>query len=655
MLRAGATLALLAVCHTNAREHARNHTREHVPEHVPENHTREHVPEHALEPQPLPQAGSSPEDYLRRYAGKWVPEIKNASDGKEWQDAFMKRYAPEYSHYVQDWKQTAALLAAAPQEPSMCSDMQCLDAWYRAQLAMLKQYVPESAAPFAEASLNKEYQHYKQIIESRTSTPAPTPSPGPTPASTPSPGLLELAAGAQEPEKGSPEWYVKHYAGKWVHKVHNVSDGQEWYENYMKQYAARYMHYAEDYQRLAAEFVAAPDRASDCHSLAELKMWRDARMAYIKAYVPKAFQGFALANLDNEFENNKARIMAEHANATNATPAWVEFVAAPGKAPENPRDEYAAEWVPHPPEWYINHYAGHYAHGYVPPVHNASDAQEWHQHYMGRYAEAYKHYSDDEERIDREFGDAPQNASDCHTMAELRRWRQAQLARIQAFVPKTYQDTAKGAVQRELEENQARIASEARPAPEAAPQVLVAIAVEGHPKTTAGLMAEYAQLWVPAHNTSDGQEWRQHYMSKYAEAYKHYADDSERISREHAAAPQHASDARSIEELEAWKEAQVARIDAFVPKTFQKVAKEAVDSSFRRHRALLEKAAAPQEGGAAAAPQVAAEQPRAASSMTAVSVLLAVSIAGAAVVLAAFHIGSRCAERDDMADGYMQV
>lgn len=657
MLRVGAALALIAGCRAEAPA------------------------QRAPEPQPLPKAGTSPDEYIRRYGGEYVPEIKNASNGRDWEEAFMKRYASEYQQYVRDWKQTSAMLAAAPQEPAMCSDMKCLDAWHKSQLAMLKQYVPESYAPFAEATLQKEYEHFKSIIESKASTPAP------------SAGPVELVAGAEQTAK--------------VPEMHSVSDGQEWFRNFMREHAQMHMHYMEDEQRLATEFAAAPASASDCHTLAELKEWRDAQLARIKAYVPKAYQGFATKSLDDEFDSNQARIAKEAANVTTVTHAPAVLMAV-SESPQGQaaRTDYASQWIPHPegsgsasPEWYINRYAHKHAGDNVPRVHNASDIQEWRQHFMSRYAEAYHDYAADEQSFDSKFGDAPQHASDCRTLGALERWHEAQKARINSFVPKTYQDTAYDSLNSQFQANKARIAREstaaqsvpAQSAPaQSAPVQFAAVDVESQPKTTDGYMNDYRSQWVPhpmaaahssaewyvnryaggsvptIHNASDGHEWRRNFLSRHAEAYQHYAEDSERLSRQHADAPEKASDARSVKELEAWKGAQLARIDEFVPQSFQKTAKDSVEQSFRRHRALLQQQAASAQSGAAAPGSGAAPAPAAAQALLAeearegqraagVSALLAVSVAGALLVSFAYYMGRRYIERDDMADGYMQV
>mmetsp|Transcript_90753 Transcript_90753/g.282717 ORF Transcript_90753/g.282717 Transcript_90753/m.282717 type:complete len:599 (-) Transcript_90753:146-1942(-) len=598
MLRSGAAVALLATCRAIAPA-AR-----------------------APEPAPLPAEGTSPEEYLRQYAGKWIPEIKNASDGGEWEDAYLKREFPaEYRQFITNWREQ-------------------------------------------------------------------------------------------------------------VPKIRNVSDGHEWRSKFMHEYDPKDVQYAKEWQRLAVQFAGAPARARDCHTLEDLKSWRDARLAKIKAFVPKAFQGFAEKSLDRQFEINKARIASEEkaaaaANSTNASQAQaaaVAFLAVPetaqqpasgmnafasqwvphpqaGEKPDSRANDYASQWLPHPmpsagtsPEWYINRYAG----GSVPKIRNASSGQEWREHFMSRYAEAYQHFANDSGRIQREFASAPQSAQDCHTVAALSRWREAQRAQIAAFVPKTWQGGAYKGVEGEFEANRARIAQEMAVAKAAAAKAKAAAAGSAsasgpvQPVALAAVatqpagggqdyMNQYASQWMPppgagaswylnhyaggsvpkVQNASDWQEWRNAYMSRYAEAYKSYANESEKLSKQYADAPQLASDANTTEELEAWRSAQLAGIHAFIPKTFQSYAEDAVEAAYRANRArILEaaKAAKPAVNGtAAASPASLASEGSAESRVAAMAVLITVSSAGALLVAFAFHAARRCTEKEDVGDGYMQV
>mmetsp|Transcript_90754 Transcript_90754/g.282721 ORF Transcript_90754/g.282721 Transcript_90754/m.282721 type:complete len:707 (-) Transcript_90754:519-2639(-) len=706
MLRSGAAVALLATCRAVA----------------PAPRTPE--------PAPLPAKGTSPEEYLRRYARKWVPEITNISDGREWEDAYLNTKFPmEYRQFVTNWQEQAVALSVIPSDPAKCATTKCLDAWYNASLARIKQYVPESYRSLAEGSLKKSYQFMKQAIvqaQSKNNSNADKSIGGPA--------LQLMAAGAQGGTSAG--WYINQYTRSRVPKIHNVSDGQEWWSNFMHMYDAMDIHYAKDWQRLEVQFAASPARARDCHTLGDLKNWRDAQMAHIKAFVPKAFQGFAEKSLDHQFESNKARIASEEmaaiaANSTIAsqsTAAAVAFLAVPesqqpasglnafasqwiphpraGEKPDSRVDDYASRWIPHPmpdggasPEWYINRYAG----GSIPEIRNASDGKEWRRRFMSRYAEAHQHFASDSERLQREFAGAPQRARDCHTAAALNQWRDAQRAQIGAFVPKMWQRGAYKGMDGEFEANKARIAEDRAAAKAAAakaaaakaaeakaiaagsasasePVQLVALAaVATQPAGADDYMKQYASQWMPPagagaspewymnhyagssvpkiDNVSDWQEWRSAFMSKYAEAYQSYADESEKLSKQYAEAPQQASEANSTKELEAWRSAQLAGIHTFIPKTFQRYAEDSVEEAFRANRARILEAAKPAaEGGNATASSASlASEGRAESGVAAMAMLLFVSSVGALMVALAFQVGRRCTEREDVGDGYMQV
>mmetsp|Transcript_152132 Transcript_152132/g.369466 ORF Transcript_152132/g.369466 Transcript_152132/m.369466 type:complete len:683 (+) Transcript_152132:47-2095(+) len=660
----------------------------------------------APEPAPLPAAGASPEEYLGRYAGEWVPEIQDVSDGQAWQTsaqhAFMKKYAAEYRSYMFNWQQLSTVLAEAPQRPYQCSTSTCLKEWRDAQLARIKAYVPETWRPLAEGSLNKEYRYFEKRIEAEAHRPNSSHAAAGANSSRTAAGAVELVASAER-EGVSAAWYINRYAGDWVPTVQNASDGQEWWKNFKDDRAAQYQHYEEDSVRLAREFGDAPAAAGDCHTLGDLKRWRDARLAFNHAFVPKAFRGFATKGVDDEFERNKARIAKEEAakasqsaNASQAPATLMAFTElAKNQEPASYMGDYVDQWMPHAPsnesqtpEGYINRYAGGYAGDYVPAVRNASDRDEWQQHFLGRYAEADRHYAADSERIQSKFANTPQNASDCHTLKALQQWREAQLARIGAFVPKMWQRMASDSVDVEFDANRARIEQERASnatsnATESEPVQFVTLAGNAqpagptdqyanqwipHPKTGAGASPEwytnrYAGNSVPQiHNASDGCQWRSNFLSRYAEAFKQYASDSERLSKEHAGAPQRASDARDLKELKAWKAAQLARIHAFVAHTFQGLAEHSVEQAFRKNRARLQQEAASAQNGTQAEPaaaaanntSLAAEGGVGSSAAGAVAFVLAGS-AGALMLALASRMARRCADEEETADVYVQV
>jgi len=713
-------------------------------------------PERVPEPQPLPAVDVSPEEYLRRYAGEWIPEIRNVSDAGEWQTvrgAFMKKYAAEYRSYVFNWQQQSKVLAAAPRDPSKCSVLTCLKEWHDALLGLIKEFVPEALQPLAEASLNRVYMQLRKKIEaevqransSHTEEGAKRPNSSHTEAGANSShtesgadsshdrmGAVEMVANA-EPLGMSPAWYINRYAGDWVPTAQNVSDGQGWWKNFVNERAAQYRSYAEDSTRLAKEFGDAPALAGDCHTLAELKKWRDARLASIHAFVPKAFQGFATKAVDDEFERNKARIAKEEAakaaqstnasnssahsakeedtkaahrtNASNASARAAEDEDAKAAQSENAShtlvtlmaltelaqnlepasymDDYADQWIPHAssnesqsPTWYINHYAGGYAGDYAPAVRNATDRDEWQQHFVGRYAKAYQHYATVSEHIQSKFANASENASDCHTLEALQQWREAQRARIGAFVPKMWQRMASDSVDREFEANKARIAQEsASNATASEPVQFAALAGNAQP---AGWMDQYAKRWIPhpmnasaeryvnryagesvpeVHNASDGRQWRRDFLSRYAEAFKQYASDSERLSKEYADAPKRARDARSMKELEAWKGAQLARIHSFVAPAFQRLAEDSVEQAFRKHRAQLQQEAASPQNSTQAADNATslAVEGDAGSSAAGAWALVLLTLAAALTLALAARMARRRADWGETADVYVMV
>merc|ERR1719320_1579067 len=90
----------------------------------------------------------------------------------------------------------------------------------------------------------------------------------------------------------------------------NASNASSGYQKYMGRYAKGY----------AGQSPDAPAHAGDCHTIHCLKRWRKAKKQQMHAYIPKEYQASSDANIDNEFEENKARILAEEsANRTNAS------------------------------------------------------------------------------------------------------------------------------------------------------------------------------------------------------------------------------------------------------------------------------------------------------------------------------------------------
>merc|ERR1711957_786118 len=106
--------------------------------------------------------------------------------------------------------------------------------------------------------------------------------------------------------------------------------------------------------------------------------------------------------------------------------------------------------------------------------------------YAGKYASQY---------TQGKSNDAPQNAKDCHTMDQLRAWRDAQEARFNEYVPKAYADKAEKSFEKVFEEHKARIErEEINGGPvvslQAAPVIMAAVPAAVH--TEVSMQAEEA-------------------------------------------------------------------------------------------------------------------------------------------------------------------
>merc|ERR1719326_104452 len=101
------------------------------------------------------------------------------------------------------------------------------------------------------------------------------------------------------------------------------------YQQYMNQYSGKYMNGGEHKGDKAAsggaealtELVAEPaathssnrqskhaSNAEDCTTLEELHKWRSQKVAKLEKYVPKEYQKYAKKSIDQEFDDNAARI-----------------------------------------------------------------------------------------------------------------------------------------------------------------------------------------------------------------------------------------------------------------------------------------------------------------------------------------------------------
>jgi len=287
--------------------------------------------------------------------------------------------------------------------------------------------------------------------------------------------------------------YEQEYAAEYMPEVKNASDPRVWEDAFVKKYAEPYRRYIEAHDRMAKEFPNAPSSASACHSLEQLKEWHDAQHEMIRTFVPSHYRSFSYGAIEQEYRVNRARIEKEEkaakaraaseakANATaKATAKEKEKEEEKTKKPP-PSAEKAA--VPVAPELLIADFAApetnlqaagvaasrpgearkwtsEYAHNYAPLPDEPSDWADWRRRFVGKFAGPYRKYVEDSHRLARQYHTTPIRAEDASTMAELRRWRDAQNAQIDTFIPQAYSHFVAGAVEQKYEENKARIERE---------------------------------------------------------------------------------------------------------------------------------------------------------------------------------------------------
>merc|ERR1711971_431261 len=94
----------------------------------------------------------------------------------------------------------------------------------------------------------------------------------------------------------------KKYGGAYLSSSLNWSDQEAVRSHFMKEYAKPYS------PKKAVE--NAPANPADCQTLKELKAWRASKLSAIKHWVPESSQKGPESSIDDDFEKNKARIMA---------------------------------------------------------------------------------------------------------------------------------------------------------------------------------------------------------------------------------------------------------------------------------------------------------------------------------------------------------
>jgi len=230
---------------------------------------------------------------------------------------------------------------------------------------------------------------------------------------------------------------------------------------------------------------------------------------------------------------------------------------------------------------------------------------------------------------------APSSAAKCHSMKELRAWRRAQRAMIDAYVPEAYESFPGGVLKQQFSDNEKRIkqeeaAAEAQKsqaedkAPKegsAAPQEGTA-ATQAAPVLFAGESAEAAGetreakaggAWqdmvktfagdqIPrVKNMSDHEAWTRAFVEKYASASMHYVQAQQEVQELLQRAPSSAAKCHSMKELRAWYHAQEAAVHAYVPRAYAAFSSGALEQEYEANAHRIRAAQAEAEEGKAEA------------------------------------------------------
>merc|ERR1719499_1425622 len=101
-----------------------------------------------------------------------------------------------------------------------------------------------------------------------------------------------------------------------------------------------------------------------------------------------------------------------------------------------------------------------FAGDHLPKVKNMSDHDAWRQALVEKYAAAYMHYVEAQQEVQDLLRRAPSSAAKCHTMKELRAWRRAQRAVMDAYIPEAYESFPEGVLEQQFSDNAKRIKQE---------------------------------------------------------------------------------------------------------------------------------------------------------------------------------------------------
>jgi len=129
-------------------------------------------------------------------------------------------------------------------------------------------------------------------------------------------------------------------------------------------------------------------------------------------------------------------------------------------------NDFAGQWSPEHKNMtkdeyqkqYSNNWKSNYA-GEWKPTHSNMSKDEYMNKYAGEYRAKYAskdgHYAESEKKIADEYPDAPKSSKDCNSLEELKQWRGAQEARINALVPESYRSNAVKSAEKEFDARKA--------------------------------------------------------------------------------------------------------------------------------------------------------------------------------------------------------
>jgi hypothetical protein len=278
----------------------------------------------------------------------------------------------------------------------------------------------------------------------------------------------EKEAAAGDNAKSGPAFakkFLKQYAGGYMPHPKNTSDPNAWKDAFVNKYADHYQKYVDAFQNLKKNFPDAPATAADCHSLKQLDEWRGAATQQLQTYIPNQYQSFSKGAVVQQYKDNKARIEKEIAEAQ--AKAEAKLANASASSDEHSKPDAIAPMllaaVPAPAEDMLNQYAG----DYIPLPKNKNETNAWRATFVKHFSGHYAKYIDGSDSQVAMYEDFPAKAKDCHTLEDLKRWRDAQHHQVDTFIPQPYRTFGAGAVESQYAENKARIEQEMEDAAEA--------------------------------------------------------------------------------------------------------------------------------------------------------------------------------------------